>query len=144
MGICINAPIEWKSYRISYLPLHRSKYKQFEGSVACCTEKICIDCQIHDARRIYTFFVPNLTIFPYYREILLRFSVAYHSRTLTVPLNWLKKILSCSDTDEVIGLCKYYNISCDAATGSVKFNRPDFDLTRPIVSDFFCTTEAKQ
>lgn len=70
----------------------------------------------------------------FYRELLLRFSVAYQSKVLTVPLDWLKNVLNCSSLNDVLTDCKYYNIKCEISQNCVRFNRSEFDAAKPIVS----------
>lgn len=113
-----NAPRKWENFHIFYVPLHHWKYKLFVG------EQIVYCLYIAENIYIYLF---------RFREILLRFSIAYHSRIFTVPIDWLETVLACRDQSEVIRLCKYYNINCDAEERCVRFIRADFNERAPIV-----------
>lgn len=98
--------------------LHRSRFRRFEGKMLVFKNN--------------NFTRTNLRQF--HRDMLLRFSIAYQSKVLKVPITWLKRILIYDNTKDVINDCKYYNISCDLSSDCVRFNHSEFDATRPVVS----------
>lgn len=74
------------------------------------------------------------TKLPYIRkEILRMFSIAYNSRTLRVPIEFLKSLLVYDEKDVLLQDLKTLGIdSADEKT--VMFDRNKFDLKMPIVS----------
>ena len=67
------------------------------------------------------------------RELLLRFSVAYQSKSLTVPSEWLQKVLLYENRDLLLQDCHYYGLEIVNRT-DVRFERIKFDTSKLIVS----------
>jgi len=66
--------------------------------------------------------------------MLLRFSSAYHSKTLSVPAKWLADLLLYDDVQLFISDCKYYKIDVNSESKEIKFNKFDFDQKKNVVS----------
>lgn len=65
--------------------------------------------------------------------MLIRFSEAYHSKSLTVPLEWLSKVLIYSSERQLITDLKHYK--CDVSVNrNVRFDKSSFDRTVDVVS----------
>lgn len=67
----------------------------------------------------------------------MRFSSAYHSKTLTVPGKWLADVLLYDNVETLLSDCQYYNIEVngDEDACQMKFNKLNFDLTKNVVSE---------
>lgn len=74
------------------------------------------------------------TKLPYIRkEILRMFSIAYNSRSLLVPIKFLKSLLVYDEKDVLLQDLKTLGIDSEDGK-AVMFDRNKFDLKRPIVS----------
>ncbi|KAJ6644618.1 Germinal-center associated nuclear protein [Pseudolycoriella hygida] len=70
----------------------------------------------------------------FFREILIRFSSAYHSKTLTVPSKWLSDLLLYDDMQLLLADCRYYNIEICSNSSFVKFNKFTFERTKNVIA----------
>lgn len=59
--------------------------------------------------------------------------MGYQSKMLTVPFEWLSKILLFSTVDHLVQDCKYYGIHVDPKLKAVKFLKADFIVANPVV-----------
>lgn len=66
--------------------------------------------------------------------MLFRFSSAYHSKTLTVPIKWLTDLLLYDDDQLLVSDCKYYNIDVNLDCRDIKFNKFNFEQKKNVVS----------
>lgn len=71
-----------------------------------------------------------------YRELIESFSVAYHSKVHTVPLDWLKNIMFYGSIDQLINDLKYYGLTVDHETKGVRFQRDSFQSSKATVISF--------
>uniref|UniRef100_A0A336M416 CSON011834 protein n=1 Tax=Culicoides sonorensis TaxID=179676 RepID=A0A336M416_CULSO len=80
--------------------------------------------------------VASLKINHIRRHLLLTFSVAYSSKQLSVPIEWLRRVLMYDEKDKTIDLIdhlKYYGIEYSNATQTVKFEKK-FDMDKQQIS----------
>ncbi|XP_037045886.1 germinal-center associated nuclear protein isoform X2 [Bradysia coprophila] len=77
--------------------------------------------------------VAMLTLQKIRRELLLRFSSAYHSKMLTVPGAWLANILIYDNVQTLLSDCQYYNIEVNLNARQIKFNKLTFDQTKDVI-----------
>lgn len=63
-----------------------------------------------------------------------RFSVAYQNKVLTVPLDWLKRIMLYDSWQQLSADLKYYGFAPDTQAQCVRFQRDSFLSSKPIVS----------
>lgn len=61
------------------------------------------------------------------------FSVAYHSKVLSVPMDWLKNILFYDSIHHLTSDLKYYGLTSDAQTKTIKFQRDEFQSSKQTV-----------
>lgn len=73
-------------------------------------------------------------VYFFFREMLLRFSEAYHNKTLTVPFEWLSKVLIYSSKRKLITDCKHYKCHVSVEGQNVRFDKGSFDRTVDVVS----------
>lgn len=76
-----------------------------------------------------------------YREILLTFSVAYQSKMLMVPFDWVARVLKFPTDDQMVQDCKYYGIHVDQQSKAVRFFKTDFNAEKPLVTKFHLTSD---
>lgn len=69
--------------------------------------------------------------------MLLRFSAAYQSKILIVPINWIANILYYSSDHDLLADCKYYNCEISSDELNVKFNKSIFYESVEVVSTFY-------
>lgn len=90
-----------------------------------------------------TFFIRHIcinhSISLIFRTLIENFSAAYHSKVLTVPLDWLKDILFYSSIDQLANDLKYYGLTVDTQLKSTRFQQESFQASKPLVS-FHCST----
>lgn len=62
------------------------------------------------------------------------FSTAYQNKVLTVPLDWLAKIMIYNSWQQLSTDLKYYGLVPDIQAQSIRFQRDSFLSSKPIVS----------
>lgn len=70
-------------------------------------------------------------------DLVERFSVAYQNKVLTVPLDWLKRIMQYDSWQQLSTDLKYYGFVPDTQEQCVRFQRDSFLSSKPIVSSEF-------
>lgn len=63
------------------------------------------------------------------RELLITFSAAYHSKQLTVPIDWLSEILVFDSKTQLLKDLRYYKCDVSEDRSCVTFNKTSFDRT---------------
>lgn len=64
---------------------------------------------------------------------MLCFSVAYQSKVLTVPLDWLKAIMFYTSIRQLTTDLQYYGLTVDLNSNTIKFQRDLFQSAKPVV-----------
>ncbi|XP_055376980.1 SAC3 domain-containing protein 1 isoform X2 [Condylostylus longicornis] len=67
------------------------------------------------------------------REILLRFSHAYNSKCLTVPIFFIQNVLYYDSSEELIQDLHYYNIEISSDKSSIKFLKSNFNINKDVI-----------
>lgn len=67
--------------------------------------------------------------------MLITFANGFNNKILSVPLNWLQKVLIYEQEKTLKSDLSYYNI--EATSEGVVFNKSSIDLNKPLVSCFF-------
>lgn len=62
--------------------------------------------------------------------------MGYQNKVLTVPFEWLSKVLLFTTVEHLVQDCKYYGIHVDQHTKTVKFSYADFNAVQPVVRAF--------
>lgn len=62
------------------------------------------------------------------------FSMAYQNKVLTVPLDWLVKIMLYNSWQQLSTDLKYYGLVPDTQAQCIRFQRDSFLSSKPIVS----------
>lgn len=71
---------------------------------------------------------------------MLCFSVAYQSKVLAVPLDWLKDLMFYRSIRQLTTDLQYYGLTVDLNSNTIKFQRDSFQTAKPIVIYYyFCT-----
>lgn len=67
-------------------------------------------------------------------DLMHCFSIAYQNKVLTVPLDWLAKILLYNSWQQLSTDLKYYGLVPDTQAQCIRFQRDWFLSSKPIVS----------
>lgn len=66
-------------------------------------------------------------------DLMQCFSVAYQNKVLTVPFDWLTKIMLYESWQQLTTDLKYYGLAVDAQAKCVRFQRDSFLSSKPMV-----------
>lgn len=69
-----------------------------------------------------------------FSDLLQCFSVAYQSKMLAVPFDWLKQILLYHSIDQLAEDLKYYGLVENTQVKCLNFQRDSFQAAKTIVS----------
>lgn len=122
-----------------FLPMSRAYHWLAVHSVCDCFTSCSVNTTVRmhnaDVSRTANYSnVLNLNfVFPF-SDLMQCFSVAYQNKVLSVPLEWLTKVMAFESWQQLVTDLKYYGMVPDTQQKSIRFQRDDsFFTSKPIV-----------